>query len=337
MSFSRDFITILKNRNDDIYEIKSQNGLIISRYGKGNELVYSKKLFDGHFDFIDHWFEIDNNDAIYGIVNDKKGSLIYILIKDNIIVKKQLLNFNTNQIAIKYVYIKIINNSINIFYYYSDKSSPHRCTLVHYYNNINGWHKNIIDLITYNTLTNYVILYNTSKKMSILYFKLCNNHEELFLSSFNKESVTWKKPIQLTNSHHDKIYLAALIDRKNNYHILFSEKDIYRYQCSYICGYINNNGFLKINKRTLGNATACSFPVIIEKNSIINVLWTEYNNLYVCSSIDSGISWGQVFINPESCSVPFTCCNYKSNSITCNKSNYFSVFTATPSFKILGI
>ncbi|MDD6770057.1 MAG: hypothetical protein SPJ62_12310 [Inconstantimicrobium porci] len=336
MSFSRNFITLIKNRNNDIFEINNQNGLIISRYGNKNKLIYSKKIFDGHFTFIDYWFEIDNNDNIYGIVNDKKGSLIYILIKDRIIVKKRLLNFNTIQISIKYVSIKIINNSINIFYYCSEKSSPHKCNLIHYHKNTNGWRKNIIDLVSYNTLTNYVTLYNSSKNMSILYYKLCNNHEELFLSLFNKESLRWEKPIQLTNSRHDKIYLSALIDKKNNYHILFSEKDLYKYQCSYIQGYIDNNHFTILHYNTLGDATACSFPTILEQNSRISAQWSEYNNLYFCISDDSGDTWGPVLINPKIYISTFTCCNYKTNPNRDNEINSYSVFVDLDTFKILG-
>lgn len=337
MCFTRDFITILKNQNNDLYKIDSQNGLTISKYNSKNTLIYSKRLFTGSYTFIDYWFDIDNNDTVYGLINNKEGALTYIQIKGTIIIKKHLIDYDINKAFIKFVYLKKSGSSINLLYYYADKTSPLKYNLVHYYKNITGWHKNIVDQVNITTLTNYIVLSDSHGNMSLVYLKLCNKYEELFISFFDSNKLNWSHPIQITNSHHNKIYLSALIDKNNKVHILFSEKNLYKYQCTYICGFINSKIFNLLHYYTLGDCTACSFPSIIQQNSRISAQWIEYSNLYMCSSNDSGNAWSPVLINPESCSNPFTCCNYKSNTLIKDNLNYYSVLLDTNTFKILGI
>lgn len=333
MCFSRDFITIVKNRNQDLYKIDSQNGLNISKYNSEGTLIYSKKICQYNYTFIDYWFDIDSNDNIYGVINNKQGSLMYILIKNKIIIRKQLLHYDNSKMFIKFIYFNKRDNSKNLLYYYADNYAPLKCNLIHYYYNGQEWHKNVIDSVNNTTLTNYVVIYDNNSTMNVLYHKLCNNFEQLFLSYFDKQSLSWSEPIQITNSQSNKIYLSAIIDKNNKFHILFSEKNLYKYECSYISGFIAKNQFNLLHYNTLGSCTACSFPSIIEKDSKISAQWSEYNNLYVCSTNNSGDSWGPVIINSEAFSNPFTCCSYKKIK---NEINSNSVFIDLNTLKIIG-
>lgn len=337
MAFMRNFDTIIVKSNMNISKINSDNGLTLYNYDSNFNLQYSKTILSKELLFLDYWFDIDEKDNIYGLVHDKENFLIYYNINDNYIVKNKLLKYDSNKNFIKFVYIKKINNSTNIFYYSLDKLNPNNLLLMHRYNQNNKWYTFIIDSFSYNVLTNYVVVFDKYSFPTIFYFKLYEGFEELFVSSFDSNIMSWSDPIQLTNSKKPKIYLSAIYDSNDKYHIVFSENNSNKYYCIYIHGYIENSHFHMIHNWILCDTVACTFPTIIEYNSIIYAEWIEYHNLYLMYSQNYGHTWSHNSIAQDSSSLPFSCCSYHSNAPSNDTFNYYTLYIFKNTLKILGL
>ena len=120
MTFMRKFDTLLQKSNDNMCKIDSDNGINISTLDQNFKLLSVKKVLTGSFSFLDYWFDINKNDNIYGIINNKSGSLIYYNIKNNYIISNKIINYNPQCEFIKFVYIKNTDDCIHIIYYLMD-------------------------------------------------------------------------------------------------------------------------------------------------------------------------------------------------------------------------
>ncbi len=337
MTFMRKFNTLLRKYRNKIYIIDSDDGINMSIYDTDFNNTLSKKIENGNFSFIDYWFDITSSNDIYGIINDKINSLIYVRITDRLIAKSTLLKYDPETIFIKFVTIKKSGQSTHVFYYELDKLNAYSGKLINHYNDGNEWLRIEIDSFSYNVLTNFVVTYDKDFSPSIFYYKLTNGFEELYVSTFDSQSRSWSNPCRVTDSKKTKIYLSVIRDSKNSYHIIFSENNLNKYYCTYINGYIDDNVFItKMNKK-LSDTVACTFPNIIEADNKIYANWIEYHNLYACSSTNYGLTWNNVTVSPVSSSTPFVCCNYHSNNNKYTPFNYFTLFMAENSDKILGL
>lgn len=336
MAFMRKFHTILQKSNSDICKIDCEDGINLSNYDINFNLISQKKLLNGNFSFLDYWFDISLNDNIYGIVNDKNGLLYSFNTKNNYIIKNKLLKYNHESKFIKFVYIKNISNCTHIIYYSFNISTPYKGTLVHHYKQNHTWHTTIIDEITYNVLTNFVVTYDDNNIPTIFYYNLINGYEEVYFSRFINDSFSWSTPIQITHSKKSKIYLSVIRDSKNVYHIVFSENTYSKYYCTYINGKIDDNSFNAINSSVLSDSVACIFPIVFEFNNSIFVNWIEYQTLYTILSKNSGQTWSKVNILINSYDTPFVCCCYHNNLEYESIFNYFVLYMNENSTNILG-
>lgn len=337
MAFMRKFHTILQKSNNIICKIDSEDGIKLSNYDFNLNLISQKKLLDGTFSFLDYWFDIYSNDYIYGIINDKNGFLYSINLKNNYIIKNKLLKYDNKSEFIKFVYIKNINGCTHVIYYSLNISTPYKGNLVHHYKKDHTWHTTIIDEISYNVLTNFVVTYDHTNTPTIFYCKLIDGYEQIYFSSFINDLYSWSVPAQITHSKKSKIYLSAIKDSKDLYHIVFSENTHSKYYCTYLSGKINNNSFSPINSSILSNSVACIFPTIIEYNNSIFANWIEYQTLYTISSNNAGQTWGKVNISIDSYNTPLVCCCYHSNLNYTGIFNYFALYMNENSIDILGI
>ncbi len=337
MTFMRKFETVLIKSSNNICKISSENGIALDIYDKNFNLLSHKKLIKGFFSFLDYWFNIDKKDGLYGLINDKGGSLLYFYITDEYIVKKKIYSYNPDSTFIKFVYINSRSEYTNIFYYISNTNDPYNTQLIHHFKKNNKWYTATVDYLSYNVLTNFVVTYASDNTPEIFYYKIIDGIEELFVSFFDIDSLTWKTPVQVTHSKKSKIYLSVIKDSSNCYHILFSENNLSRYHCTYIKGCVDNNNFNIKNSTIISNTVACTFPNIVKYDSKLYAHWIEYHNLYVCRSDNYGFSWNEVFIHEPSSNCPFNCCNYHDNMIQNQVFNYFTLFMKENSYEILGI
>lgn len=311
--FIKKFEPLFIKSNKYISKISFHEGTIIYNYDNNFNLLSSYKILSNSYNFDDAWFDVSDNDDIYGLVNCLDGNMIYILLKDNHLIKYKLLNYNKNINLVKFPSIKKFSDSIHIFYYCIKKNESNFCKLIHYYYNKNSWEKNVIDCLSYGLLTNYIVKFENNVPI-IFYLKSINDYEELFMSKFDINLNVWSVPFQITNTKKSKVYLSIIKTFDNLYNIVFSENNFNRFYCTYLNGSINGNTFIISRYDVVNKTIACMFPSVNMYNNTLYVQWIEYCSLYTSSfSNRFNFGWSTPILDKDSFLQNFSGYIYNSN------------------------
>ena len=89
---------LIKNSRDEMYMFNLGNNIVYTKLDSNFNKLYSNKLSEGCFSFVDVWLNIDNEDKIYGVLNNKKGKLLEVEIKENDTDEYLLLFFSEKTI-----------------------------------------------------------------------------------------------------------------------------------------------------------------------------------------------------------------------------------------------
>ena len=291
MSFNNANI-LIKKSNEDFIEFNLDCGIEYKFIQKDLQKIYSEELMDGSFSFVDIYMDIDNDDNIYGILNDKQGKICSISIDDHIKINT-IFKYDYKNFYIKFPYIKKFLKENHVIYYSINKENPLMCTLMHMHICEDKVIKNNIDYIPYNIMSNFEVVWKGNKP-TVFYLKSIKGNEELFVSTYNNESFKWSNPLKITESKQLKIYLSALVDKDNNYHVVFAENNNGKYYCKYIKLRGFDESFDILCLKTIKTNTMCLFPNLINYEDIIKIQWGEYQCVYECKSIDLGKTWSEI-------------------------------------------
>ena len=94
MTFIQNTEILIRKSDKCISKIFFNNGINIVNFDSNFELISSNKVIDNIKGSTDIWFDIDEQDNIYGIYDDKQGSLIKIDINDNKINKSSIISYD---------------------------------------------------------------------------------------------------------------------------------------------------------------------------------------------------------------------------------------------------
>lgn len=311
MPFIREYGTILKRADGIICSIDYNNGIFINCDDEKN--IYNEKIIDGDLSFVDVWFDIDDKDKIYGVINDTKGSIFYLECKNNIISKTNFYNYDKNNTLIKFPYIKNINDNKHIIYYSMDSYNGNFFKLIHYKKSNDKVVKREIDRLGCFILSNFCVEFNEDM-MYVFYFKIVDELEEVFVCFYNINEDKWESPIQLTSTNKQKVYLSLVRDNNNNFYINYAENNDNKYYCMCLKVNILKDKVIDKNIKVINKCIECTFPQIIMKNNRLYVQWVEYGKLMECFSDDFGESFSMAKIFSKSIDNDFVRYNYSSNN-----------------------
>lgn len=313
MSFINKYSTIIRLSNKNICNIYCDNNVRFDYFDQNKNLVSSNYIPNSSgLDFTNSYFNLDNNDNIYGIYKDNSLNLIEIKNNVNEIIRKEILTYNYKKFDVIFPYIKILNNNIHILYYVYNNNSSKTCALFHHYNKNKVWTENKIDFINHIVLDSFKVLWINNNPI-IFYLKLINGYEEVFCSRFNESTLSWSNPIQITNSGKNKLYLSVLKDSMNFYHFTFCENINNGYVVKYINGYLNEYNLDVNTSLYISEPSTCMFPNLIKHKSKLSLMWVNHERLYSCYSFDLGKSWSKPTVDYFSLYEDFTRSNFISN------------------------
>ena len=338
MSFLNERCGIIRRcQKDMFYMYLGSDGLYYNYYDTDGYMVHRDKLInDMDLDFTRYSFSLDKNNNVYCIYCD--NSLHVLECKDNssVFVQTEHITYNYKKFSVLFPYVKYINNNPHIFYYVFNNNSASTCALFHHFNHNDHWIENKIDFINHIVLDNFVVLWNESVP-TIFYFNLVNGCEEIFASRFNLGTFTWSEPVQITNTGKNKLYLSAIRDNINFYHLCFCEHDGGGYAVKYISGYLNENKFNMDVASYISEPSTCMYPSIVKVDNTLFVSWVNFNKLFTSSSKDSGKSWSDTDIDEYSAEDKFIRSAFYSNYEEDLKYNVSHVFSTLNDVGILGI
>ncbi|MGL5354143.1 MAG: hypothetical protein ACRDA5_12595, partial [Clostridium sp.] len=323
--------------NDYITKITLDNGIAVYNFNTYSKLISKKQLLFGEYTFLDICFDINEDDNFYGILNDKKGAIIYVYGDHKIISKSNFIKYDSDIFEIKSVYIKNMKENVSILYYLLDKSKPYKAKLISHHKICGQWIKHEVDSINYQILTDFKTIID-EKELKVFYFKTIKAHTELFMCYLTLKTGIWSSPIQITNSGKHKVYLSVIMDSNNKYHITYSENKDARYNCMYLNGKMEEDKFIKCDNLIIAETVACTFPCIAQYNNNIYIQWNEYQNVYTSISESYGETWSGSSVVSASLNSNFLRCNYKSNyahKINVNLNTIFAEENSLDIFKFI--
>lgn len=334
MGFFNECSYILRNSEKDMMFINNNSNLNYNLFFKSEGISSYNILLDYPLSFSKYYFDIDNNDLIYGILNNESIDVVsfdYISNRFNMINK---IEYDYTQFSLDFPYIKFIDDDIHILYYLTDNSSS-TTILFHHYRHNNIWFENKIDFINTSILDNFTVFFNNNSPI-IFYIGCTNGVTQILTSSFNLSTCMWSEPIQLTSSINNKIYLSVISDSMNFYHITFSEAVDNGYCVRYLNGYLNLNKFTINLSKLVTTSKDCSFPSLISHKENLYLMWVQDKILYTIKSIDLGLSWSEPWEDIYTMSNKFIRSFIKSNYKDDLVYNCSSVFISDKDISILG-
>lgn len=334
MGFFNECSYIIRKSNKDMILIKSDNGLKYKYFKNSTSITNSEDITLVPINFSNYYFDIDENDNVYGIYLDSQINILKLNNNSNKFSILHKIDYDYKNYTITFPYIKFINNDIHIFYYLSNKN--HATTILfHHYNNGKKWIENKVDFINLPVLDNFTIYFNENVP-TIFYFRENNEFPQVYCCNFNLNNLSWNDPICITDSLENKIYLSVLKDKLNFYHITYCESNEFKYCIKYLNGYLNNNSFDKNINKFITDTSLYLYPSILKYNSSIFISYNYKNILYTRYSDDLGLNWSEAYEDEFSINDKFIRAYFKSNYSP--DKNYIStnVFITKKPFGILG-
>ncbi|SCH31461.1 MULTISPECIES: hypothetical protein [unclassified Romboutsia] len=336
MSFINKCSTIIRRSSKDMFFITFDKDISYNYYDKNNEFLFSKKLIrNNSIDSANCFFNLDKFDNVYGIYNDGALKILTSQSGSSNFTQKELLKYNSKKFGICFPYINITRNDTHILYYVYNHNSANTCALFHHFKHNDVWTENKIDFINHIILDNFIVIWSYDSP-SVFYFNLVNGIEEVFLSRFNKSTLTWSSPVQITNSRKNKIYLNVLKDSMNFYHLTFCENLDNGYSVKYLNGYLNDTSFDTDISTYITGPSTCMYPSFLKKDSTLYLMWVNFGKLHTSYSKDLGKSWSEHEIDEYSVENDFMRANFFSNYKDDLPYNVNTVFTSIDDVGILG-
>lgn len=335
MTFIQNTEILIRKSDKCISKIFFKNGINIVNFDSNFELISSSKVIDNIKGSTDIWFDIDEQDNIYGIYDDKQGSLIKIDINNDKINKASIINYDNSKYTISFPYISKIGKDTHIIYYLRDNKSK-LYKLVHNIKRDKEDIMSIIDIVGYEDINNFTVICDNTN-ISMFYFKVVKGYEEVFMCTLNHENSIWYNPIQITNSNKEKIHLSVTKGTNNTYHIAYSENNSSKYQPIYKRVDLNKESILINDSVYVNKSSACNIPHIIEHKNVLHMQWIEYGNLNISKSFEFGKSWDTPIIDDDGMEYPFIRYYYKSNCEADKEYKVSTVYGCKNYINILGI
>lgn len=332
MGFFNECSYIIRKSNKDMLIIKSEDGLNYKYLKESDYELNSDYLTLFPIDFSNYYFDIDENDNIYGIYIDNNINILKLINNKFSLINS--INYDYKNYMLTFPQIKLIDNSIHIFYYLTHKNYPTTILFHHYYNG-KKWIENKIDFINLPFLDNFIVYYNNNVP-TIFYFKENNEFPQIYCTRFDVNNTNWDNPICLTNTLSNKIYLSVLKDKLNFYHISFCENISGKYSIRYLNGYLKNNSFDENINKFITEESLYLYPTLLKNNNSIFISFIYKNTLYTCSSNDIGNTWSKPHEDPFSINDKFIRAYFKSNYKEDKDYLCTNIFITKEPFGILG-
>lgn len=278
---------------------------------------------------------IDRNDTIYILCQKKDGKVVLVTCNNNIWsenilrndVDKKVFNFNIT-----------INNYINIFYNLPIDNKGKNFALYHHYNKNGHWRTYELDRMKVKNLLNSIGVISGNGKLTVGYYNLEEQYEQIFIKNFDEVKQQWGKSIKLTNSNVDKMYLDIIDTGRDDLNISYSEHmdgnlviKVEKYK-------LNKNNPKKSNEKILSNLANCTYSTFVKyQNKLWNV-WTEYEYVISSYSEDNGDTWSEPYVWNKSKEVDFLRYRFSTNERNINnkfKLNY-SFGEKAPNIELIG-
>ncbi|MGF7059983.1 hypothetical protein [Brassicibacter mesophilus] len=286
---------VIKNTSGETYcfYLDEENKIKYNKYSIENDLIYSSTLNEDKI--LDFSTEIDKNDKIHLLCITSEGKLVYYLYSKSRWSESILTKFDIKSNKYKHLSLKISNNSIHIFFSYSNMINPSVWTIQHIIGNKNNWKKyNVISMnigkfppffhIDFDKFDNVHMIYKAKSK---------SLNDEIYYTFYNSLLKKWNpSPQQISEQHKDSDSPYIFIDTKDNVHIVWlvlnnsNQTLTYKHLPS-----IGNYKFKWKSEHLPIYDINITNPIIFERLGKIKIMFASQSTIKSIVSSDDGFTW----------------------------------------------
>lgn len=303
---------LISTNNDELYNFFIDDKQRLNFLYSKNRKWLSQETISS-FSVISFDIEIDSSDTLHLIAVGSDNTIKYFNIYNCQVNKSIVLQDKNSDNNILYPKILLRDSFIDFFFYQQTGISS--CQLKHILFQEDIKTTEVVADSSFNKYINNYKIFKTKDMVHLLYMDLENNVEEIFYKSFSSEDNQWSPGQQLTTSGIRKLYLNGLIDNENSLHFVWSNYTEDNLTIYHGKGNLSDLKPKEVKLNQLSQPLNSSFPYPLLYNNRLMVIWYQYNNLVLSTSLDMGDSWGNEITISESKGKPFKRYRYKSTKI----------------------
>ncbi len=326
MAFVNKYSSIIRRSNKSIVNIYEDEKIFFNFYDENNNLIKSKTL-SKNIDLSTLHFSLTKNDEIIGLYDDNSLKMIKIDKNDDI-TNQVVINYDSNQFKTIFPYIEKIDDEVHIFYYVYSLNSDDTLAFFHHYQKDGFWTENNIDFINNFIIDKFTIIFEKNTPIAF-YLNIVDGFEEVFYSRFNKKTLKWSKPYQITNSNKNKLYLSVM--KNDFFNITFLEKDDVGYRVRYL-----KFKDKIIKSKSITDSSLYMYPSLLEYNKTLYIMFCDNNRIYNSKSMDNCDTWSEISLDTYSLENDFCKSYFLSNYEDDKSYNCTNVFSVYKNLDILG-
>ncbi|MBW4828870.1 MAG: hypothetical protein KZY61_14050 [Clostridiaceae bacterium] len=274
------------------FYIDKKNNLVFNKFNNKNTLSISLSEIDSNV--LSFSVIIDENDIIHLIYLIKNGDLIYCTYVEENWIKKLVFKLDTKSNIYKNLTLLISNNSINIFYAYTNLVNVNLWNIEQITKNNTRWEKKAVtSIFSKKVFSPFYIDYDSLGNIHLVLKANEHNSTHIYYIFYNVFIKKWSQStekISFIDTYN--IFPYLFIDSKNNIHILWSSLENKDYTLKYKrLSHIGKNKY-KWNTIDLPHINNITYtPVMIETNETLKIIYLKNNEIGYLNSINYGESW----------------------------------------------
>lgn len=330
MIFLNNNLKLAEDSLDNIYLFTLYDGIMTRYYfQKETSRIDERKISEDLF--IEYDIEIDQEDTIYIMYQNKNYHLVLMIIKG-----EETKRIVLTEEPIPEVYnlnLKVVDNRPHIFYCILLSEIEKEYRIIHHWFNGIDWITNIVDETKVKQLLNPMCILEYKEELILIYYDM-QKTEEVYFKNFDLIKGEWSGKVQLTNSSTTMLYLdSLLID--NKLHLTYCE-----YGESLTVKYeryeYGTGSVQKELEKKLSNEENISWPTLIYYEDNLWVVWAEYESIMSRFSLDKGKTWSPIYQWKESKTNDIVRYKYSTRNKTANIILNYSYGTIQPDIGFVG-
>lgn len=287
---------LLYDRSENVYHFRWNEGKIQYTYFDQQLEKYNTSILVEdcalEFDAV-----IDEKDRIYFIYQRTDGNLLLMVYSGDNWNTSSLGEFQKGNIA----NINILEHQgkIHILYCVSNDENNGSYHVYHHFYDEISWKSNSLGEIRTKGILNPFQFIKHKEYLIFGFYNLVNHEEQICIKWFNTTEEQWENTMRLTNNFNSKLYLDILVSKDEAFHLVYSEYVDGNLVIKYEKYEIKESKASRVSEHILSNPANASYPSFVAQTDKLWVVWTEYDQIMSCFTVDQGLTWSQPYLWKE--------------------------------------
>lgn len=280
---------VVKNSNGFSYNfyLNETNGIDYDFFNQEHKLINTTTLIDNNV--LEFSVCIDKFDTIHLILLNSIGELIYFTCKNEFWNRDVINILDLRSNNYKHFNLLVFDDNVGYIYSYSNLINPVVWNIQYISIKPTFEKKNIITILAGNNFSAYSFAIDHFNDVHLLYRAIENKSSQIYYMNFSPFlNVYIKPPVKISNDKANNFHPYIFIDSHEQIHAMWTKVSSSSSLESMIMT-AEESTFKTINTPALKRNIA--YPIMLEENEKLKVIYFTDNSLGSVSSEDFGLNW----------------------------------------------